>query len=654
MRAIFIGAGGAGKTSLIRALHDEPIPASNEMTRGIAVHDASPRGRSSQASPAPTPSGSIDNDPEVYVRVTDIDEHDLTVHFWDFGGQVMAHATHQFFMRARCLYVIVLAARSEINANEEAEYWLEHVRAFGDSAPVLLVGNKADQLPVNLDLRTLKQKHPNIVDFYSLCCADTKGRFRPDFERFSRDFYEQLLTLGSHAERFTDAQFRTLKKVEAEAAKADFLSRDDYRRMCEELGIPADGPQSRATLLDLFDKLGIVMHFPALPFLEDLVLNPRWLTYGVYTIMYDEKVLGSRGLISQTDVVAALRNPAQANRYPAERCAVIVDAMEAFGVAYRLAHARDRLVIPALLPPGQPAHDFPAREALAFRFEFKGFLPRHVLPALIVERHVDIARDKEGREIVWQNGVLLRPGRGIDAEALVRADHHDRIIDVLVAGSDARQYLTLIRDSIRRQLATMPQLRVEELVELRPEMRADGAPERDLLRGGPVLASYNAILGAERLRQVIVGPDGHAYDLDKVLAVTPLRTDLAKADVFISYSHRNRSIAEGLANTLGKEGITVWFDPALVGGQAFRDVIAARLDAAKAVLVVWSEDSVDSDWVRAEAGRAKGGGKLVSLLADGLPRRSLPIPFGEGQVVKADDLDGIRAGLARLGVSVRR
>ena len=51
----------------------------------------------------------------------------IKAHFWDFGGQVMAHATHQFILRSDCLYVVVLNARSEINSNEQAEYWLEHV-----------------------------------------------------------------------------------------------------------------------------------------------------------------------------------------------------------------------------------------------------------------------------------------------------------------------------------------------------------------------------------------------------------------------------------------------------------------------------------------------------------------------------------------------
>ena len=71
-------------------------------------------------------------------------------------------------------------------SNEEAEYWLEHVRAFGDSAPVLLVGNKADVMPVNLDLRTLKYKYPNIVDFHSISCTQAKGAYRKRVRALSR------------------------------------------------------------------------------------------------------------------------------------------------------------------------------------------------------------------------------------------------------------------------------------------------------------------------------------------------------------------------------------------------------------------------------------------------------------------------------------
>ena len=126
------------------------------------------------------------------------------MHFWDFGGQVMAHATHQFFLRSKCLYVIVLAGRAEINSNEEAEYWLEHVRAFGDSAPVLLVGNKADVMPVHLDLRTLKRNIRISSIFIRFLARKRKALIARSFEAFRKEFKARLIALGEQP----DAAFR--------------------------------------------------------------------------------------------------------------------------------------------------------------------------------------------------------------------------------------------------------------------------------------------------------------------------------------------------------------------------------------------------------------------------------------------------------------
>jgi hypothetical protein len=46
------------------------------------------------------------------------------------------------------------------------------------------------------------------------------------------------------------------------------------------------------------------------------------------------------------------------------------------------------------LPPQQPDHDFKPDSALVLRFDFGGFIPRHVLPALAVEHFQDIAKVK--------------------------------------------------------------------------------------------------------------------------------------------------------------------------------------------------------------------------------------------------------------------
>jgi hypothetical protein len=549
VRAIFIGHGEVGKTSLIRALHGEDVIAGREaMTQGVAIKDA------------------IHEQAGVFTRVTDYRDDDLTVHFWDFGGQVMAHATHQFFLRSKCLYVIVLAGRAERNPNEEAEYWLEHVRAFGDSAPVLLVGNKADVMPVSLDLQTLKCKYPNIVEFHSISCTGAKGAHRKRFELFRDEFIARLQALGKQAERFSPAQFRVLKIIEQQAAEDDFIKETGFDEICQRNSIAMQGPGGRDTLLDIFDKLGIVMHFAKLTYLADYVLNPRWLTYGVYTLMYSEEAKAGKGRLSETALVAALgkANPNIENgrimRYRRDRCHIIADAMIAFRVAYRL--GTGELVIPALLAPEQPEHDFRPEDALAFRFDFGGFLPRHLLPALIVENFRDIGK-VNGAEVVWQNGVLLRPKR-LEAEALVRADYHTRTIDFLIKGGDGQFYLGMLRESILATLETMPLLPYEEKLELRPDMRADSTGPS----GGPsVWMSYGSIFGAyKRKRVTIDGPDGKEYALNRVLAAAPVKPELQQADVFLSYSSKDGAQIEKLDSELASKYFSVGFDRGLIAG----------------------------------------------------------------------------------------
>ena len=248
VRAIFIGSGEAGKTSLIRALHGEAVIEDQEkMTPGIDI------------------------------REWPVGDTGITAHFWDFGGQVMSHATHQFFLRERCLYVLVLNARTGIDANDEAEYWLEHIKAFGKSAAVMLVGNKFDLCPVNLNMYTLSEKYPNIIGFYPISCTKAAGEYQSHFRTFRNKFILQLQEVGTDQVYFTKDQFSVLKAVRKRSLQNAFLKQTEFNSICDERQIGAEGVKN---LLDLFDKLGEVIHFPQMAGLDDFVLNPRWLTYG--------------------------------------------------------------------------------------------------------------------------------------------------------------------------------------------------------------------------------------------------------------------------------------------------------------------------------------------------------------------------------------
>lgn len=496
VRAIFIGYGEAGKTSLIRTLHGEPVTeGKGGMTVGIDIREWA------------------------------VPDSDIKAHFWDFGGQVMAHATHQFFLRSSCLYVLVLNARSEISGTEQSEYWLEHVKGFGKNAPVMIVGNKADLAGINLDMGYLKNKYPNIVDFYPISCTQATIQFKAKFDSFKQDFCQQLRQVGTDQMLFTKEQFGVLEVLRHYSLNAAFLSQQKFIDICTEHGIGTEGVQNRDWLLDILDKLGVVIHFPQLACLDEYVLNPRWLTHGVYTLMYKQQAR-----LTLRDAVAILRDKPISDEkgnkldYPMDKCRFIMDAMQEFKLCYPLPNDRNTLIIPELLPTDQP-RDIPFEKfkqgALAFEFVFRGFLPRHIMPELIVNHNEEIVNN-----IVWQRGVALK-NKNYKSQALLQVDYHERVLSIWVKGGDARDYLSLLNNEVLQILGRL-ELDYKEWIALPLSACISDKP---LIRSEEK-APYRQILAfARKGERVYISESGLEYDLGKVLGVILSKDEQVKAGI---------------------------------------------------------------------------------------------------------------------------
>ncbi len=100
------------------------------------------------------------------------------------------------------------------------------------------------------------------------------------------------------------------------------------------------------------------------------------------------------------------------------------------------------------------------------------------------------------------------------------------------------------------------------------------------------------------------------------------------ADVFVSYSSQDRLRIKPLAEALESRGFSVWWDRSLGAGDDYTAVITRELAAAKAVIVVWTENSANSTFVRDEAGRARDDGRLIPVMLD---RVQIPLGFGAFQ-----------------------
>jgi hypothetical protein len=128
------------------------------------------------------------------------------------------------------------------------------------------------------------------------------------------------------------------------------------------------------------------------------------------------------------------------------------------------------------------------------------------------------------------------------------------------------------------------------------------------------------------------------------------------ADVFVSYSRVNRDRVAGVSDGLAATGYSVWWDQQLLPSDDYAMLIEREIDAARCVVVAWSQTARQSLWVRAEANEALDAGKLVQINLDGT---RLPLPFtmlhfldfrrwgGERQGSPWAELDGRVGGMLR-------
>lgn len=124
--------------------------------------------------------------------------------------------------------------------------------------------------------------------------------------------------------------------------------------------------------------------------------------------------------------------------------------------------------------------------------------------------------------------------------------------------------------------------------------------------------------------------------------------------VFLSYTRADQPRAKQVIALLEQNGLKVWWDGLLEGGESFLPTTEAALEGADCVVVLWSKLSVASHWVRDEAQRGRERGCLVPLGLDGTDP---PLGFRQFQVIDVSRWNGkgdgapadhiVRAVLAR-------
>jgi hypothetical protein len=403
VKVLLVGDGGAGKTSLVKQLLDKAFDEEEPQTKGVNIDTL-----------------------KVNKWGVGKGKDKIKVHLWDFGGQDIMHATHQFFLSKRSLYVLVLDSRKD----EKTEYWLKNIESFGGDSPILVVINKTDENPsFDLNRPFLQNKYNGIKGFYRISCQTGDG-----IESFRKCLEKELAGVEHIKITWGVSWFNVKEKLEK--MKDHFISYTDYKELCEDEEIKDQTDQDK--LADFLHDLGVALHFKEFALVDTHVLDPKWATGAVYRIINSEKLAESRGLLRLTDLDEILAKREEGDYdYPHNRHPYIISLMKKFELCFEL--DSETVLIPDLLEVGEPKFDFDYSSALRFVISYD-FLPRSVIPRFIVKMHSDIKDD-----LRWRTGCVLAD-KSFKSTAVIKADNDAKKIYIYVNGDKIKRkdYFTTI------------------------------------------------------------------------------------------------------------------------------------------------------------------------------------------------------------------
>ncbi|MDR1703933.1 MAG: hypothetical protein LBS19_04515 [Clostridiales bacterium] len=538
-RIIILGEAGAGKTSLARRLVDinEPMPdPKKDSTEGVDV--------------------------SLWRLPDENGDGGTNVHIWDFAGQTITHSAHRCFMSARCLYIYVYDGRKD--TNNDPRYWLEQIRIHGGESPeILFLINEKTEYRTEIEKKTLKEEYPSIIDYRHVNIGDEEDK--TDLKNFRQTVMDRVRNNPSWNRQAISKEAYKIKNelrtLFSEANPPAHITLDYFKVIAQKNDVAPE--RIKVILKDLHD-LGICLWYGEedIDEFDALVLNPEWITNGIYRIIRKGHNDGVHRLDADTGV--RMLEGDKRFSYPREMVAFLFKIMK----IYELAFFEDSgdIFVPGILksdkPDNLPVFDFD--KSLTMNFVVKRALPPNIAARVMVNRYKDIYDE----DLLWRKGAALRFKDG-NAEALIKEDGLSIAVDV--TGEDRTAYISSLRETLKRIFEDYkginPELKYKVLMPEEMERELRGAyvlPEntiasqisenlgilqpdiRKLIDLFPTGAAYNILVVQGDMNNF--GPVTNSEIYSKVINSRIKSTEIALHNCSINLQGDLNSLADGLRN----------------------------------------------------------------------------------------------------------
>lgn len=611
-KLIILGEPGAGKTSLAKKIENPNynLHSDEKSTEGIDVirygFPAMIRPREDGAEGVPV-------------------KRDFQVNIWDFGGQEIYHATHQFFLTKRSVYVLVCDDRKE---DTDFSYWLQVIEMLSDGSPLLIVQNEKQDRTRDINLSSLRAQFANLRGALATNLDTNRG-----LDNVIKAIQKELESLP-HVGVGLPATWRRVREA-LERDQRDYISLDEYLNICQQHGFTRR--EDKLQLSGYLHDLGICLHFQDDPLLKNtVILKPSWGTDAVYRVLDDAEIRAAHGRFTRSEL---------ARIWAEEKYAGMQDELLRLMMKFQLCYALDSdqtFIAPQLLSSEQPSYPWEQADALIVRYEYS-FLPKGIITRFIVAMHRLIADEK----LVWKTGVVLeRDG----SRAEVVEEYSQRRIRVRVIGSAQRELLAIVDDQLQILHSSFPRLQYERYLPCScTECQAKAEPFGfaldkllNMARRNQRIQCYESgemVNAIQLVREILPGALPMLTHLQDLLlnsdldVLSPVKSKSSSPqptlEVFVSYgwTPESNAIVDRIQDTLGSKGIRLLRDREEVRYKdSIRDFMR-RIGQGKCVVVVISEKYLRSENCMFE---------MIEIAKNpGLRERVFPIVLSDANIYKA-------------------
>lgn len=414
-KMLIVGEGGAGKTTLAKKIEDPNYQLREDevSTEGIDVtlwHFPMENGRK------------------------------FRVNIWDFGGQEIYHATHQFFLTKRSLYALVADTRKE---DTDFYYWLNVVELLAENSPLLIIKNEKQDRHREINERQLRGQFENLKETLATNLDTNRGL--PEVLNNIKHYVRQLPHIGSPLPK-------TWVKVR-EALEKDsrnHISLDEYLDICQQNGFTQ--LNDKLQLSGYLHDIGVCLHFQEDSLLrKTVILKPKWGTDAAYTVLDNKTVIRNLGGFTRADL-ANIWSESQYTDMQDELLRLMIN----FKLCYQLPGSRDAYMAPQLMTENQPDYEWDETNNLILRYTYE-FMPKGILTQFIVAMHPLIADQQR----VWKSGVVLEEDR---TRAEVVEHYGKREIKIRIAGNYKKDLLANVTHELDKIHESYRRLKLSKLI----------------------------------------------------------------------------------------------------------------------------------------------------------------------------------------------